>query len=96
MPQGVIGTDCGPELPLGRYMMSRLAGSYIAKAIEGAARSTTAAAASRGASRRTGEHAALDAIRTHDRNPAIFQRAVAAVHHITGGLRSATGRIGDN
>jgi hypothetical protein len=69
--------------------MSRLAGFYIAKAIEGAAISTTAAAASGVVPRRTGEHAALDTIRTHDRTPAIFQRAVAAVHYITGGVRRA-------
>jgi hypothetical protein len=76
--------------------MSRLAGFYIAKAVEGAARSTTPAAASRVTPGRTSEHAALDTRRTQDRTPAVFQRAVAAVHHITGGLRSATERISDN
>jgi hypothetical protein len=76
--------------------MSRLAGFYIATAIEGAVRSTTPAAASRVGPTRTGEHAPPDTHCTHDRNHAIFQRAVAAVHYITGSLRSATERISDN
>jgi hypothetical protein len=72
--------------------MSRLAGFYIAKAIESAAGSPTAAAASRVPPRRTRDNAA---IRTHDRNPAVFQRAAAAVHHIIGGLRRSPGAAGD-
>src|SRR5262249_37377391 len=71
------------------YLMSRLAGFYIAKAIESAAGSPTPAAASRLPPRRTGAHAALGIIRAHNRNPAIVQRVVAAVHHIIGGSRRA-------
>jgi len=88
-PLGVAGTAGGPELPLKRYLMSRLAGFYIAKAIESAAGSPTPAAASRVPPRRTGAHAALGIIRAHNRNPAIVQRVVAAVHHIIAGSRRA-------
>ena len=69
-------------------MMSRLAGFYIAKAVESAAGSPTTAASCAPA-RRTDGHAALDTIRTHDRNPAILPGGAAAMHHIIGGLREA-------
>ena len=71
-------------------MMSRLAGFYIATAVESAAASTTAAAASRTPARRAGDYAALDATRTHDRSPTTAQRVAAAVHRIIGGLGQAS------
>jgi hypothetical protein len=83
----VVGTDGSSEVPLGRYMMSRLAGFYIAKAIESVAGRPPAAAASDVLPRRAGANPALGVIRAHDRNPAILQQVVAAVRHIIGGLR---------
>jgi hypothetical protein len=74
-------------------MMSRLAGFYIAKAIESVAGGTTAAAASRKPPRRAGDHAALDAIHTHHRSPAASHRVAAAVRRFIGGLdRAGRGR----
>jgi hypothetical protein len=70
--------------------MSRLAGFYIAKAIESAAGGTTEAAASRTPPRRAGDHAALDATSSHDRSAAILQLVTAAVHRTIGGLGKAS------
>jgi len=85
------GTDCRPELRW-RYTMSRLAGFYIAKAMESAAGGSTAAAVSGVPPRRAGDHVALDAIRANHRSPSILQRVVAAVHLISGLLRIGPGR----
>jgi|SRR5215467_3541467 len=75
---------------LGRSMMSRLAGFYIAKATENAAAGTTAARASRIPPRRAGDHAALDPTRTHDGSRPTSHRAAATVHRFTGGLNRAS------
>jgi hypothetical protein len=79
-----------PELPLGRYVMSRLAGFYIATAVESAAAGTTEAAASRQPPRRAGDHVALGATSSHDRSASILQRVAAAVHRIISGLGKAS------
>ena len=89
-PRCPVAPIAVPELPLGRYVMSRLAGFYIAKAIESAAGGTTEAAASRTPPRRAVDHAALDATSSHDRSASILQLVAAAVHRIIGGLGKAS------
>jgi hypothetical protein len=70
--------------------MSRLAGFYIATAIESAAGGTTVAAAARTLPRRAVDHAALDATSSHDRSASILQLVAAAVHRTIGGLGKAS------
>lgn len=70
--------------------MSRLAGFYIAKATESIAAGTTAAAASRGPTRREDDHAAPDTVRAHSRGPSTSHRVAAAVHRFIGGPNRAT------
>jgi hypothetical protein len=70
--------------------MSRLAGFYIAKAMESIAGGTTTAAASRRPTRREGDHAAPNAVRTHGRSPSTSHRVAAAVHRFVGGLDRAS------
>jgi hypothetical protein len=78
---------------LGRWMMSRLAGFYIAKAMESVAGGTTAAAASRRLTMRERDHAAPNAVRTHGRGPSTSHRVAAAMHRFIGGLgRASRGR----
>ena len=74
---------------LGRWMMSRLAGFYIATVMQSAAAGTTAAAASRTPPRQASDHAAIGATRTHSRSPAT-QRVTAAAHRTRGGLSAAS------
>jgi len=71
---------------LGRWMMSRLAGFYIAKAMESVAAGTTAAGESRIPPERAGDHAALDPTRTHDGSRPTSHRVAAAVRRFIGGL----------
>ena len=66
-------------------MMSRLAGLYIAKAMESVAAGTTAPASAIPA-RRAGDHAALDASHAPGRRPATSHRVAAAAHRLIGGL----------
>jgi len=70
-------------------MMSRLAGFYIAKAVESVAAGTTAAGASRIPPGRAGDHAALGPTRTHDGSRPASHRVAAAVHRFIGGLNRA-------
>jgi hypothetical protein len=65
-------------------MMSRLAGFYIAKAVESVAGGMTAAFASRVPARRAGAHAALDSTRAHDRRPSTWHRVADAAHRFIG------------
>ena len=66
--------------------MSRLAGFYIAKAMESVAAGTVAPAAPAMPPRRAGDHAALDASYAPGRRPATSHRVAAAVHRLIGGL----------
>ena len=66
--------------------MSRLAGFYIAKAMESVAAGTVAPAAPAMPPRRAGDHAAPGAIRAHRRGRSAPHRLAAAVYRFIGGL----------
>jgi hypothetical protein len=73
-------------------MMSRLAGFYIATAVQSLAAGTTTAAASRLPPRRAGDHAAgLDAIGAHHRGPG-RHRVAGAVRRLIRGPDTAQRR----
>ena len=66
--------------------MSRLAGFYIAKAMESVAAGTIAPAASAMPPRRADDHAAPDAHHPPGRRPSSLHRVAAVAHRFIGGL----------
>jgi len=75
--------------------MSRLAGFYIAKAIESAPRGTSAAATSHVPPRRTANDNLVSGARKHDSNPTFLERVFAAVHRSVRGPAEPAGATDD-
>jgi hypothetical protein len=84
------GSQAPTDCRLGRWEMSRLAGFYIAKAMESVTAGTAAATGSRVPPRRAGDHAARNAMRTHGRSPSSPHPVAATVRRFIDGLVTAS------